>query len=381
MADVQDGLCSSFEVDSKFYQIDCGSKESGNIAYDKMKYVTLKSSREANFILSHFHYDHYNGLVSENATKDKVKFSIKDAYFPGIPKIVGLSSKERNDLLFSFLVLGAFYAYQKTGITNLDFVEMMKNVSRSSFCTTPLYENCVIKIDNNHTLKVLWPPYKLENKNLLKSIKKALLYFREALEKYPALRKISEELSKKKNYIDLDEVIEVNNKEFGSYDKKDSDYIPKQKGDSLIKKADKALKNVANRLSLAFEVAENEKKEILFMGDLEKFEINETMKKISIDYKNDRNDKYSVFIAPHHGTHWSKELSRLKVNKEEFSCITMISIGTNLIKNIKLKEHKAISGKTFSTICHEDIHVAWCTNNNLFYYLSVCRGFINNLHC
>lgn len=70
MADVGDGLCLSIKtIFGNFIQIDCGSLSQGKIqgaktaAYGlKRIYNNFNISPEI-FILSHFHIDHYNGLL------------------------------------------------------------------------------------------------------------------------------------------------------------------------------------------------------------------------------------------------------------------------------------------------------------------------------
>lgn len=93
MADVGDGLCFSIRtISENFIQIDCGSAQGSKIALEGLEriYDYFKIKTPDIFILSHFHIDHYNGLLLLSNNKHRRKyflpFEIREVYFPKIPE-------------------------------------------------------------------------------------------------------------------------------------------------------------------------------------------------------------------------------------------------------------------------------------------------------
>ncbi|MBT9168902.1 MAG: hypothetical protein DDT19_02253 [Syntrophomonadaceae bacterium] len=87
VSDVGDGLCVS--VGSLFgdtLQIDCGSQQGSSVAaHGLIKTFDYFHGPDV-FILSHFHIDHYNGLLYASVHRPPyTPWQIREVYFPRIP--------------------------------------------------------------------------------------------------------------------------------------------------------------------------------------------------------------------------------------------------------------------------------------------------------
>jgi len=84
--DIGSGLVVGVKLKKgKNLQVDCGSLKNERLAFEK---GLLKIDPEY-FIISHFHLDHYNGLIYYYKNKNKINYestNIKEVYFPKIPK-------------------------------------------------------------------------------------------------------------------------------------------------------------------------------------------------------------------------------------------------------------------------------------------------------
>ena len=87
VADVGDGLCMALHtISNKVVQIDCGG-QSSRIAFQGLNNILSRFLRIDYFILSHFHIDHYNGLLYASTYHPKnLSFRAKAVYYPRIPE-------------------------------------------------------------------------------------------------------------------------------------------------------------------------------------------------------------------------------------------------------------------------------------------------------
>lgn len=349
MFDVKDGLCFSFSKESQNFQVDCGSQNlDSKIPFLKMYNSIANNYNNNYFLFSHFHRDHYSGLFSEEARSGNYRLPIDNVYYPGIPEIKGISKGERENLKLSLFAMGAYFAHSKTGLINLDFIELIRNISEKPFHIQPLYKGDVIQAGNMDQIEVLWPPKFLQDESVLKSIKKALYSFKEALDESQLLREIYESL-KDGTYIDdiEQEISPADKKPYKHFDG-----VSKPKISEKIKQADHDLKDTANRLSLAFHVVSRESvKKLLFLGDLKNGETNKVIKDLPFDRY------YSIFIAPHHGTYYSSELRSMLKQDMKFSEFVLLSFGNRLRWNTRCREYKRISNRCISTYCWGDFEI------------------------
>jgi len=110
---------------------------------------------------------------------------------------------------------------------------------------------------------------------------------------------------------------------------------------SITEEVNRSLRNIFNKLSLAFRYDGN----LLFLGDLEGEQLGIICRElISKNYLN-----YEIIIAPHHGTHKSKLLEKLS------SVYYVSSVGKNLIKSVKYDIGKRISSISWVTIFNGDM--------------------------
>lgn len=311
--------------------LDCGSQQGGDIPYQKGMCCFSPDV----FILSHFHTDHYNGLFA--AKKNKRKFSIQDVIFPVIPEFNGCEELVMCMMAMNFRLLG-----DTSGSMEYDFLSVIREISSTSFKYHAVSKGDVISVDGSN-FKILWPPNYIKNNNFVSSVKKAIEKFNAAKQIDPILRVIYEVIfftmtANRFEYLfgtnHHDRLIPLNGDSGDNlvYEKHDSKLTLSDdaggKGKSnypcAVPKetsiANKALRGVANRISLAFMGCD-----MLFMGDLEANEINIVVNELNVLGKND----FHVMIAPHHGTHWGHGMCKLNAD------IVVSSVGKKLCGKVK----------------------------------------------
>ncbi|MEW6425902.1 MAG: hypothetical protein AB1523_14405, partial [Bacillota bacterium] len=87
VADVGDGLCMAFKtIFGDLVQVDCGSRNS-EMAFNGLQRIYCPFASPDIFILSHFHIDHYNGLLYHlTGHAAPPRFHIREVYYPRIPE-------------------------------------------------------------------------------------------------------------------------------------------------------------------------------------------------------------------------------------------------------------------------------------------------------
>jgi len=308
MADVKDGLCFSIRtISENFIQIDCGSSQGSEIALAGLKRIYGYFKTPDIFILSHFHIDHYNGLLflSNNKHRCKVPFEIREVYFPKIPEF-----KEKRGFMNALFAMNLLAFGNETGLMEYDFLKAIARINRKPFKYKPLSQGDKINI-NGSIFEVVWPPNQITEGKTLKTIEKALNDFKKALEEDDKLKELHKRIKEEGVFEKYLEAERERRYRYDSFnyedDNKQNEYIKSKKTlPDIVKKANNSLKKAANHLSLAF----SEDNRILFMGDLENYEIKQVIEYLERDNRRG----FLIFIPPHHGTHWHKDIEKIKWN-------------------------------------------------------------------
>lgn len=110
----------------------------------------------------------------------------------------------------------------------------------------------------------------------------------------------------------------------------------------MVKRANDSLRSAANHLSLAF----HENNRLLFLGDLEGNPIKQVVSEL---LSKDRN-RFLAIITPHHGTHWQRDLGRLR------AWYAISSVGARLFRHAS-PNFKLLAEECLLTYFNGDIEV------------------------
>jgi ribonuclease BN (tRNA processing enzyme) len=344
VSDVGDGLCMA--IDTFFgetIQIDCGSSQGRKVALKGLMNLYKRFYSLDVFILSHFHMDHYNGLMfaSFNYSLPN-KRRINEVYYPKIPNF-----PEKDKFMTCLFAMNFRSFGSETGIMEYDFLKAISRMNRgNSFKYKPLSKGDVINIGET-SFEVLWPPEEIDEKETSDIIQKAINEFNIAIEEDERLKELYERVKSEglfRRYFEegLQKYSKENdNERENTHVSMNSEYKEKELP-SVVKKANDSLRKAANHLSLALLGGDG----LLFLGDLESQEI----KKVIGDLIAAGKKKFYTLVTPHHGTHWDNSLKNIK-------CIYSItSNGRRLCSHIK-PDFKGISRKSFATHVNGDIAI------------------------
>lgn len=334
LADVGDGLCMTVHTISRsVVQIDCGG-QNVEVALRGLNRVIDHFSFFDKFVLSHFHIDHYNGLLYASYVQD-FPFKIESVFYPKIPVF-----KEREQFFRCLSAMNQRVFGSETGIMAYDLLQAIGRINKGEFfLQRPLSKGDTVDL-NGSSFDVLWPPKTVDNRTRAE-IKQAINEFDKALV-------ADEDLKQFFDSIDGESIVRAYFREQQHYDAH-LDYetqidhrLKKRKLPGIVQKANKSLRSAANFFSLAL----MESDRLLFFGDAENFGI----RQIVNDLKQRHKTCFSVLVTPHHGTHWQNSLWQIR-------CIS--SITSNGVKNCpKMKrEFKDISWRSHATFVNGDIMI------------------------
>ena len=242
------------------------------------------------FLLSHYHSDHYNGL---ELIEDQ-KLSLEKVYYPYIPRIYGGDNLQNQVLKYcNFANLFDLVDFKGMG---MELISCIKKKNLYDFTYTPVYAGMTI-FDNEY--KVIWP--------------QPTSYCTEALAK--GIAKIENELSKDEKIhmmwenfnriaeFDDKQVLKTTEKAITIFNNANIDF---EEYKIIIDSLKDAIRKVTNRFSVCL----FKEDEFLFLGDLEKEEIKHCLERL----KRDLGEVIQVdyLITPHHGTqsHYWKDIGK-----------------------------------------------------------------------
>ena len=332
VADVGDGLCMALHtISNEVVQIDCGG-QSSRIAFQGLNNILSRLRHIDYFILSHFHVDHYNGLLYASTSRPKnLSFRVKAVYYPRIPEF-----REKRRFLHCLFAMNARVFGAETGVREYDFLKAIGRLNRTYFRHRPLSKGDLIDI-NGSGFEVLWPPAVIDDKRTLSVVRRALRDFERALEEDEETGRLYDFIEEEGSWVYLEGG--EGGKIEGHREKQAFPFRKERKLPSVVKRANKSLADAANHMSLVL----CEDNRFLFWGDVEGFEIKQIVNELVL--RNRKN--FYILVAPHHGTHWHNSLANLR------SMWSVASNGKKLFA--RMKPFKFISQRTLATFVNGEI--------------------------
>ena len=318
--DVGDGLALGlWTIGHEKIQIDCGSQQNPDAALMK----GLRHIYPDVFVLSHFHSDHYNGLLQWDPRHHDFNPLIETVYFPRVP-VFPERMELRREFVMCMLAMQHWVMGDTTGNMEADFLGVVSRINSRPFIYHALSMGDTMRIGSSR-FEVLWPPRIVEDKGTLSVVRTAVSDFEKAAEENESLRRLREQIGERG---EIQPYLGTENEEGmlpgrGEEDH-ERDILPSSDGRGQIpesvRHANDSLRRAANHLSISF----HQDNRFLFMGDLESHEIAKVVQNL---LKEDRKH-FVIMIAPHHGTHWHKDLGRLR------SWWVMSSAGGKLFRHV-----------------------------------------------
>jgi beta-lactamase superfamily II metal-dependent hydrolase len=318
------GICT---VGGDHIQIDFGSQQTPVGWYPEV----FARIEPAVFVLSHFHADHYNGLLAMEPHSSHWPWpKVREVLFPRIPEFTERLRFARCLFAISQRVLGGV-----SGSMELDFLNLFSRINKKPFTYRSLSAGETFSVSGSE-FQVLWPPRAISDNSTIKVIREAISDFDTAIEEDEELRSIYkrfEEDGLLNAYFgegQRERTIEPRTEEL---ERGENFPSPPELKPSTIA-ANESLRAAANRFSLSF----REDNRLLFLGDLEEREL----KQVVADLEDEHARRFQLLITPHHGTHWHPALSKL-------SCyFALSSVGPRLFKNLR-PQYREISEQWFIT--------------------------------
>lgn len=315
------------------FKIDEESNSELTVDYGGSRNLDRYRIHNGSFLLSHLHYDHYNGFLKRRYSRNTFSY-IEHFYHPGMPRFFN-SEKFLKIILAWNVYLNNVkpYIYQ--------IIKLIK--SNLNLNVRPLFKGDSFECGETK-YEILWPPKELDNVEINTSIKNAIEAFELLAERDENLKRIYRNIQDEKvnsdNYLEC--LVRITN-----YKNTSAEPFSNTK---LVESANTTIRKAANSLSLVFRQEDN----ILFLGDLEETELPFIMEEL----KKNRNLIYDIIISAHHGTHWHPSLFDLRSN----ICVSSLSRSNR--KHFKY-EYNDICNALLSTDQIGDIYIEKKFNINI----------------
>ncbi|MEW6230379.1 MAG: hypothetical protein AB1700_20210, partial [Bacillota bacterium] len=335
-------------VGSTVLQVDCGTHEDPDVALCGLMKTYRRYRGPELFVISHFHADHYNGLVRAAESFRERRFAIREVYYPRLPDI---PVTEKRELMCYLLAMNGRILGRDTGLRELDLLRVFQKLNRAPFRHIPVSQGDTILVDGV-PFEVLWPPRQVDE-GTRDAIRKALASFRKALEEDKTLQKRYNEVSEGglvDIYLDEDsatmsELADDDAREDAGNHRGDPHTRRSEPLPQSVRDANEDLRKVANHLSIAMAQGNN----ILFLGDLEDSHIAWVVAYLGRRHMNG----FHLLVTPHHGTHWHDELENIR-------CTYSVSSNGARLHARKSSAFKRISSWSLNTYDCGDILLPAC---------------------
>jgi len=299
VADVKHGLCMAIRtVSGEVMQMDCGSR-SAKTAFEGWRRILDNSYFPDVLVISHFHVDHYNGLVyASNNCGQYPKLRIRRVFYPRIPDF-----KDREEFAACLFTMNCRLLGKKTGVMEIGFLNAVRRINTMNPNCESLHSGKTVRL-NGSTLRILWPPYTIDNGKTLSVIARALEDFKRAIKVDEETRKLYLQVRDEGTFkVYLGQQGRGFSSQGHTQTYASSPSKPRKLPD-VVKRANGSLREAANHLSLAF----LEDDRFLFLGDTEAWEI----RQIVTDLQLKDTVNFHILVTPHHGTHWDNSLRELR---------------------------------------------------------------------
>ena len=294
---IGDGLFMELAEDDNLLITDFGSQQGISNALFEYFYNLEKSFTKIDFALSHFHQDHYSGLLALLNLSWYTNFDT--LYIPRLPK-EDIAIK----LYFAIQSMLSFKMGEYSGSMEYDFISLIRQLNRSPFILKPLSKGDSFSI-NGKDFTVSWPTRNLSI-DTLTHIARAVHEFENQIAVIPRLKELYTKIQgSDRIWIHASQSQKVGVKQNKESFKIQTTIQPlTKKQRAVFNKLNSILKKGANSLSLCYY---NEGYH--FMGDLESREIDQCIAGIKV---NKPDLTWPVIVLPHHGTHWHHCMRSMK---------------------------------------------------------------------
>lgn len=286
--------------------MDCGG------AYRAVQALRSASARGmSEFLPTHLHADHYSGVVKQTVGT-KISYDVESVFLPALPLIQNVELTQRFALaLYTMnMILG-----EKTGVPEQDLIDTFKSLNPRGHKPSHTFLSKGDLFDLAGTpFQVLWPPRAVSGL-VSQAARTAVDEFEKAIESDERAKEICQQLKESAyqtakhakrhvkrdddSLVDYSDNVANEDDEDSSFNVEDNDNMPGVP--DQLKNANRAIRGVANRLSLAFRCGSR----LIHLGDLEKAELNQVV----IGLGGATN--FFGMIAAHHGTHFSSKMTDL----------------------------------------------------------------------